>query len=317
MTTHWVEKLGGFTDTENLKAILGAYTAAAPLKPDVDAVLADTIQIADGALPASPASNSLARFIASGGTALGTPLPASKSLYDVIALDRLDHATYGLSALDEDLGTIITRVGDPTAHTLTTLTAKLGNLSEDLATILEAFVAAETGGLGDRIAFLQQFVGKGTGTVLPADKALYDVIALDRLDKQHAGTHKTHPLLADPITLASSATAWTYGGYVEIVAASAITADFWITGIEVSNPSAADNYVVGIATGAALSEVDIIEVPVTRTDVTAAGVITSVIIPVNPPVKVAANTRISGKSASKATAANTIDAKIMYATGLR
>ena len=69
---------------------LGAYTDAASLKMDVDAVLADTIQIADGTLPASPVAGSLARFLASGGTALGTPLPDSKSLYDALALDRWD-----------------------------------------------------------------------------------------------------------------------------------------------------------------------------------------------------------------------------------
>jgi hypothetical protein len=74
--------LGALDETNTLKAILGAYTQAAPLKTDVDAILEDTKQIADDSLPASPAAGSLARFIASGGTALGTPLPASKSLYD-------------------------------------------------------------------------------------------------------------------------------------------------------------------------------------------------------------------------------------------
>lgn len=69
---------------------LGLYTEAAPLKMDVDAILADTIQIADGTLPPSPVAGSLARFVASGGTMLGTPLPDSKSLYDTLALDRWD-----------------------------------------------------------------------------------------------------------------------------------------------------------------------------------------------------------------------------------
>lgn len=54
----------------------------------LDAIAADTAYIADGALPADPTANSLARFIASGGTALGTQLPASKSLYDII-LEKL------------------------------------------------------------------------------------------------------------------------------------------------------------------------------------------------------------------------------------
>lgn len=65
------------------------------------------VMIAFASLPAAPVAGSLASFIASGGTALGTMLPASKSLYDAIALDRLDHGTYGLSALNTDLDAIL------------------------------------------------------------------------------------------------------------------------------------------------------------------------------------------------------------------
>jgi len=108
-------------------------------------------------------------------------LSALETLVDEVE-SLLKNATYGLSALNDDLDTIITRIGDPSLHTLTTITDKLGDLSESLATILETFVASESGGLGDRIAFIQQFIGKGSGTVLPANKSLYDVIALDRLD---------------------------------------------------------------------------------------------------------------------------------------
>jgi hypothetical protein len=39
--------------------------------------------------------------------ALGIPDTAAKPLYTCLVTDRLDHATYGLSALDTDLGTII------------------------------------------------------------------------------------------------------------------------------------------------------------------------------------------------------------------
>lgn len=69
-------------------------------------IITDTEKIYDVALGVSPVDGSLASFIATGGTALGTRLPASKSLYDVVALDRLDHATYGLSALDTELALI-------------------------------------------------------------------------------------------------------------------------------------------------------------------------------------------------------------------
>lgn len=50
-------------------------------------ILADTNKIDSATLAVSPTSGSLARFIASGGTALGTQLPASTSLYDVIGYE--------------------------------------------------------------------------------------------------------------------------------------------------------------------------------------------------------------------------------------
>lgn len=75
---------------DQITALRLAELDAANLPADIDVIKADTPYLADASLPASPAAGSLARFIASGGTALGTPLPASKSLYDVIALDRWD-----------------------------------------------------------------------------------------------------------------------------------------------------------------------------------------------------------------------------------
>ena len=60
-------------------------------------IAADTIYIADGALPASPVANSLARFIASGGTALGTSLGASKSIIDAIGADGVDVLSHDFS----------------------------------------------------------------------------------------------------------------------------------------------------------------------------------------------------------------------------
>jgi hypothetical protein len=51
----------------------------------IDAILADTAKIDEATLAANPTAGSLARFIASGGTALGTQLPDSKSLYDAAA----------------------------------------------------------------------------------------------------------------------------------------------------------------------------------------------------------------------------------------
>jgi len=79
------------------------------------------------------------------------------------------------------------RIGDPLSDTLTSLTAKMGNLSVNLATILQVFTASETGNLGARLGFIQQHIAKGSGTVLPSNKSLYQVIALDRLDNPTYG----------------------------------------------------------------------------------------------------------------------------------
>jgi len=79
------------------------------------------------------------------------------------------------------------RIGNPLSDTLTSLTAKMGNLSVSLATILQVFTASETGNLGARFGFIQQHIAKGSGTPLPSNKSLYDVIALDRLDNPTYG----------------------------------------------------------------------------------------------------------------------------------
>ncbi len=54
---------------------------------DLDAILADTDTISGITLPVAPVANSLAAFIASGGTALGTELGDSQSLVDVLGND--------------------------------------------------------------------------------------------------------------------------------------------------------------------------------------------------------------------------------------
>ncbi len=80
---------------------------------DIVIIKADTQTIEDSTLKTAPTVGSLASYIASGGVALGTALPNSKSLYDVIALDRLDNGTYGLSAIEtlvDDLETRLTAV---------------------------------------------------------------------------------------------------------------------------------------------------------------------------------------------------------------
>lgn len=73
---------GGAAQDDSVKASLDlAHT-------DLDAIITDTEKIYDVSLGASPVSGSLASYIASGGTSLGTVLPVSKSLYDILHVDK-------------------------------------------------------------------------------------------------------------------------------------------------------------------------------------------------------------------------------------
>ena len=76
------DKVGGFSgdggaaQDDSVKASLDlAHT-------DLDTIITDTEKIYDVSLGVAPVDGSLASFLATGGTALGTRLPASTSLYD-------------------------------------------------------------------------------------------------------------------------------------------------------------------------------------------------------------------------------------------
>jgi len=109
------------TDTEladrSLFDLLGGdgfttYPAAAAPANDVSlaevarAIYDDTDTISGAALPAAPAADSLAAFIASGGTALGTELADSKSLVDAIGSDGTT-LSYGSGSVLGAVGTVV------------------------------------------------------------------------------------------------------------------------------------------------------------------------------------------------------------------
>ena len=75
----WILDDGGDTS-----GFVGTTHSLVAIGDDTDAILADTVTISGGALPAAPTASSLATFIATGGTALGTALASSKSLVDAI-----------------------------------------------------------------------------------------------------------------------------------------------------------------------------------------------------------------------------------------
>lgn len=100
--------------------------------------------------------------------ALAIPDIAGKGLYTCLVTDRLDHGTYGLSALDTDLGTLLARLSATRAGYLDELdfdlNARLGNpagasLAADLLTIdnlvddLETRLTAARGGYLDRLQY--------------------------------------------------------------------------------------------------------------------------------------------------------------------
>jgi hypothetical protein len=69
---------------DRIGAPAGASVSAdvAAIKSDTGSTLANTNKIDGAAVSGTPTASSLATFIATGGTSLGTALPVSKSLYD-------------------------------------------------------------------------------------------------------------------------------------------------------------------------------------------------------------------------------------------
>jgi len=111
------EVIGNKTDTATTGAVSATATLVAYIKQlvtegiardaaittidnfldtEVAAILADTDTISGITLPSNPVANSLAAFIASGGTALGTELADSKSIVDAIGFDGSAFVAGGL-----------------------------------------------------------------------------------------------------------------------------------------------------------------------------------------------------------------------------
>lgn len=130
-----------------------------------------------------------------------------------------------------------------------------------------------------------------------------------------------YPAAAAGISRASSGgAAWSFSGYTEVVPASTITSDFYIAGLTWAwhTPLAAVDttysWIIELATGAAASEVLIIQVPANVRNDTAVGFAPSAYVIFPEPKFVAANTRISVRVAySLATTSNTLTGiKILY-----
>ncbi len=77
-------KLMGSPDPATIATYDNTKHSLEAIGDDTDLILADTITISGGALPENPTADSLARFIAGGGTALGQSLPTNMSLIDLL-----------------------------------------------------------------------------------------------------------------------------------------------------------------------------------------------------------------------------------------
>lgn len=131
----------------------------------------------------------------------------------------------------------------------------------------------------------------------------------------------SYPAAAAGISRASSGgVAWSFSAYTELVPASTIASIFYIAGLTWcwhSPIAAADttyDWIIEIATGAAASEVLILQIPCSVRGDTLVGYMPSNFVFFPEPKEVAANTRLSVRVAySLATTSNTLTGiKILY-----
>ena len=134
-------------------------------------------------------------------------------------------------------------------------------------------------------------------------------------------SYLSYPAAAAGISRASSGgAAWSFSAYTEVVPVSTITAEYWIAGMTWMwhTPAAAADVTYEVlfelATGAASSEVLIIQVPGSFRADTLAGYVPSNMIIFPEPKVIAANTRISVRVAqSLATTSQTYSGiKLLY-----
>ncbi|MDP2651737.1 MAG: hypothetical protein Q8O94_01215, partial [bacterium] len=150
--------------------------------------LADTDTISGISLPVAPVANSLAAFIASGGTALGTELADSKSLVDAIGTD-----------------------GTTVADTATGIAGMIGVDDADNVMATTAVVANADGSVFERLEYIQQrqsFVTKSavTSSSIPNNTQTAGAIT----------GAATGDILAEEISFQCGATGWATPTNIEI-----------------------------------------------------------------------------------------------------
>ena len=126
---------GGAAQDDSVKASLDlAHT-------DLDTIITDTEKIYDVTLGTTPAAGSLASFIATGGTALGTSLPASTSIYDTTKNIRTVAIDGSSVPVTNTLSDILHKDG---SYTYDNTTDSLEALADKLATGVGQYQFATT-----------------------------------------------------------------------------------------------------------------------------------------------------------------------------
>jgi hypothetical protein len=151
--------------------------------------------------------------------------------------------------------------------------------------------------LGSIIDSLESDLGAkddAASTTGSANAKLASLLALLPLVNGTAGVSKGYPNLANAIVLSTHASAWTYGSYTQIVAASTLAAHM-LLGLVVTAVGQDDEYQVMIGTGGGGSETDLAEF---RFRTVSGGQMQVIPFPDGPRI-IPANARIAGKAASK------------------
>ncbi|MFQ6052677.1 MAG: hypothetical protein ACE5OO_00400 [Candidatus Bathyarchaeia archaeon] len=129
------------------------------------------------------------------------------------------------------------------------------------------------------------------------------------VNKDSAPVVKVYPAGADGIAVESTTSDWGYGSWVEIIPEDTVTETFWIIGVTMMGVNISTQFNLDIGTGASGSESVI---------ATLGSYYGAAYAPYSlaTPIKVAANTRIAMRLATKGTVAKTLTMAVQYVTGL-
>ena len=126
------------------------------------------------------------------------------------------------------------------------------------------------------------------------------------LEEHMHGPQYVWPATATSVTLTATASAWTHGTIVEVIAAAAVADDFDIHHVSITGISANGEYEIIVYSGPGASEVEIGRAPATRTAVQSQegnAPMMTIILP--------AGTRVSASVASSTGAADTVNVKLI------